>query len=58
MRHRVKVWSETIEIETYQKSKSVWIATGSYLGQTFEVKDRSSSAAANAWRTAAEYRGN
>lgn len=58
MRHRVKVWSETIEIETYQKSKSVWIAMGTYLGQTFEVKDRSASAAANAWRKAAEYRGN
>jgi hypothetical protein len=57
MQYKVKVWSETVEVETYQKSKSVWIASGTYLGETFQLKDRSSTAAAAAWRKAAEYRG-
>ncbi|MCA1654338.1 MAG: hypothetical protein ABR588_07030 [Sphingomicrobium sp.] len=56
MRHNIMVWSTPVEV--YQRSKSVWIASGTYLGRTFEVKDRSERAAVGAWRKAAEYQGN
>jgi hypothetical protein len=55
-RHRVVVWSDTVEIETYMNSKSVWIATGKYLDQDITVKDRSPNSAARRWMDAAAYR--
>jgi hypothetical protein len=58
MHHKVIVWGNPIEVDVFQKSKSVWIASGTYLGQSFEVKDRSEQTALGAWRKAAEYRGN
>jgi hypothetical protein len=45
-------------ITVYQKSKSVWIAVGDYLGEHIEVKDRSRTSAAKAWADVAKYRGN
>src|SRR5260370_37800020 len=55
---RVKVWDKSCEITVYQKSKTVWIAVGDYMGQSIEVKGRSSSSAASLWRETARYRGN
>lgn len=54
----VKVWDEPHEITVVQKSKSVWIAVGTYMGKTVEVQGRSESSAAAHWREAARYRGN
>jgi hypothetical protein len=54
----VRVWDKPHEIDVYQKSKSVWIAVGDYMGQRVEIKDRSLSSAAKAWAAAARYRGN
>ena len=58
MHRTVKVWGRDIEITVYQKSKTVWIAVGEYMGQRFEVKGRSANSAANLWRDAATYKGN
>ena len=58
MKLMVKVWDEPHEIDVYQKSKSVWIAVGEYMGERLEVKGRTESQAANNWREAARYKGN
>lgn len=54
----VKVWGENVEISVYQKSKAVWIATGSYLGKHYETKGQSENQAAKAWAEAARYGSN
>lgn len=54
----VRVWNVDVEVNVYQKSKSVWIAVGTYLGQSIEVKGRSASSALALWRDTARYKGN
>lgn len=54
----VKVWDEPHEITVYQKSKSVWVAVGEYMGERLETKGSSESSAAAHWRDAANYKGN
>lgn len=58
MERTVTVWDRQYTIEVYQKSKTVWIAVGDYMGQRIEVKSRSSSSAAALWKDAASYKGN
>jgi hypothetical protein len=55
---KVQVWGRSCVISVYQRSKSVWIASGDYLGQPIEVKGASASAAVNHWIETARYRGN
>jgi hypothetical protein len=57
-KHIVKVWDEEFEITVVQKSKSVWIAVGQYMGKALEVPGRREGSAAAHWREAARYRGN
>jgi hypothetical protein len=57
-KHIVKVWDEQFEITVVQKSKSVWIAVGTYMGKAVEVQGRSESSAVAHWREAGRYRGN
>lgn len=59
-KHMVKVWDgeEPVEITVVQLSKSVWRASGNYMGKAIEVKGRSASNAAALWRDAAHYRSN
>jgi len=58
MERMVQVWNEDVEVSVYQKSKSVWVAVGTYLGHHIEVKGRSASSALALWRDAARYKGN
>jgi hypothetical protein len=58
MKQTVRVWDELQEITVYQKSKSVWVAVGEYMGDRIETKASSASAAARHWQDAARYRGN
>ena len=58
MIHIVKVWDEPHEVSVRQKSKSVWIASGDYMGKPLQTQDRSESAALMRWREAARYKGN
>jgi DNA-binding IclR family transcriptional regulator len=53
----VKVWDEDQTVYVHQKSKTVWIAVGDYMGQRLEVMDSSMSAALKAWQEAARHRG-
>lgn len=56
--HTVKVWNTSYTITVYEKSRTVWIAVGEYMGERVEVKGRSESSAIAAWREAARYKGN
>ena len=55
--HTVQVWNQPQQVTVYQKSKSVWIAVGTYLGERVEVKGRTESQALGQWREAARYKG-
>ena len=57
-RRTVQVWDKPYEITVHQKSKSVWIAVGEYMGERIEAKGSSESAAVKHWREAARYKGN
>jgi hypothetical protein len=58
MEHVVKVWSECTIVRTHQKSPSVWIAVGEYMGEEHESKGRSEMTAVARWREWATYKGN
>jgi hypothetical protein len=60
MKRVVRVWEgdEPCEITLVQKSKSVWIAVGTYMGKEVRVQGRSANSAAALWRDAAHYRSN
>ena len=55
--HKITVWNETCSVTTYQKSKSVWMAVGEYMGQTKEIKGSSAGSALSAWKEWARYKG-
>jgi len=54
----VQVWGKREPVTVYQKSKSVWIAVGDYLGQHIQVQGRSAGSAAKLWAETARYRTN
>jgi hypothetical protein len=56
--HNVTVWSQSHTASVYQKSKSVWVAVGDYMGERIETKGSSAGSALTAWKNAATYRGN
>lgn len=60
MKRVVKVWDgdEPCEITVIQKSKSVWIAVGQYMGKEIRVQGRTANNASTLWRDAAHYRSN
>jgi hypothetical protein len=57
-RRTVEVWGKRCELETYQKSGSVWVASGEYMGESHSTQDRSETTAVKRWREWAEYKGN
>jgi hypothetical protein len=56
--HKVTVWSQSHTVTVYQKSKSVWIAVGTYMDETKEIRGRSAGTALSAWKNWATYKGN
>jgi hypothetical protein len=54
--HNIQVGSKTYLVAIRRKSKTVWIATGHYMGQTIEARGRNEDLAASAWRSASRYR--
>ena len=54
----VRVWDKPYVVEVHQRSKSVWIARGEYMGESHETKDSSARSAAARWREWATYKGN
>ena len=57
MEHEVEVWGQLQKVTVNQKSKSVWVAIGQYMGESIMVKGRSETQAIGLWRDAAKYRG-
>lgn len=55
---RVIVWDKPYDVSVHQRSKSVWVASGDYLGKPVSVTDRTRTSALKRWREAAQYRGN
>jgi len=58
MKKVVVVWNDRVEIDVEQKSKTVWVASGEYLGKYHEVKRSTAGAAAKGWADAAKYHSN
>jgi hypothetical protein len=54
----MEVWGKDCEIRVRQKSKSVWVAHGEYMGEQFSSTGSSARSAASHWRDAARYKGN
>lgn len=57
MKKTVKVWNDEVEVSINQTSKSVWVASGTYMGRLIQVKDRNANSAVALWQDAARYRG-
>jgi hypothetical protein len=57
MKHEVVVWEgdDPVTVSVTQRSKSVYIASGRYLGKSYEVKAPTEGAAVKRWREAAHY---
>jgi hypothetical protein len=49
--------ANALGITIYQRSKTVWIALGSYRGRDFEVKGRTPGPTLALWKEATRYRG-
>lgn len=58
MQEAVEVWGQSCTVSVHQKSKTVWIAVGNYMGVRIETKDSTKSTALKRWQEAARYRGN
>ena len=56
--HTVRVWDKPYTVTTYQKTKSVWIAVGEYMGETIQTKGRTKGAAVKRWKERARFKGN
>lgn len=57
MERSVTVWGRPCTVSLYQRSRSVWVATGEYMGSHLETQDRSPGAALKRWKEAATTRG-
>jgi hypothetical protein len=55
--HIVEIWNEKCEVGTDRMSKTVWRASGSYMGEYHQVTDRTEGTALKRWREWATYKG-
>ena len=54
--HQVQVGDKAYLVVIRRKSKTVWIATGHYMGLPIEARGRNEDLAASAWRSASRFR--
>lgn len=57
MEEVVIVWGKPHTVRVAQKSKSVWTASGEYMGEHIQTTGATAGAAIKRWREAAQYRG-
>ncbi len=58
--HHVEVWGRSYTVVarvTRQKTKTVWIAVGEYMGKTIQTEGRSKGAAIKRWKERAHSTG-
>ena len=53
---KVAVWGTPVEVEVFQRSRTVWVAVGLVAGERLEVQDRTEGAVLERWQDAARYR--
>jgi len=46
------------DIIVYQKSKTVWVATGKYMGENHQLQGSTANTAVKRWQQWATYKGN
>ncbi len=56
--HTVAVWGRLQNIIIYQKSKTVWVATGKYMEEDHQSEGPTASSAAKRWQQWATNKGN
>ena len=54
--HSVEAYPETCQVHVYQRSKTVWVATGTFMGEPLQQTGRSEQSAVNKWKDVAEWR--
>ena len=54
----VRVWDTTVEVTVQQRSPSVWVGSGEYLGKSYQGKGRTANAAAASVQERARYANN
>lgn len=57
METTVTVWGKQVPLKVSQKSKSVWVASGTYMNGLISVQDRSANSALKRWAESAKYKG-
>jgi hypothetical protein len=54
---KIEVWGKPYRVITHQKTETVWVAVGEYMGKSIEGKDRSEATAIKRWKEQAHSRG-
>ncbi len=54
----VAVWGRLQNTIVYQKSKTVWVTTGKYMGEDHQSRGPTANTAAKRWQQWATYKGN
>lgn len=54
--HTIEAYPETCQVHTYQKSKTVWIASGTFQGKHLQQQGRTEQGALRTWKDIAEWR--
>jgi hypothetical protein len=54
--HTVEAYPETCQVSTYKRGKTVWIATGTFMGEPLQQQGRSEATALRNWKDIAEFR--
>lgn len=55
MTHSVLIFNEVYEVNTHQRSNTIWVAVGNYNEKSITVRGRSVSEAIKRWKEATEY---
>ncbi len=53
----INIWDKPHTVRVERISKTVWRATGTYMGESISVQDKTEGAALKRWREAATYKG-
>ena len=53
----VKVHGRDYKLSVHQEKKTVWVATGIYMGESYQAKGRTERDAASRWQEWARYKG-
>jgi hypothetical protein len=56
--HIIRVWDKPYPVSTYQRSKSVWVASGEFMDESHSSEDRTEGTSIKRWREWARYKGN